>query len=172
GQRREAAEQPRRSRLEQAARLLPGRDQGSRGRCPRRRASVVDSGALPATRARRRSRGRCARRRGSLHSVSLAGLRFRWCQFAALSATELYEMLALRNEVFVVEQRCPYRDLDFRDQQADHLLARDADGTLVGYVRCLPPDAPSEPASFGRVLVATPARRHKLGRALVKQALA
>jgi ElaA protein len=55
-----------------------------------------------------------------------------------LSAAELYEILALRQEVFVVEQNCPYQDCDDKDLDAWHLTGRDENGRLICYTRLLP----------------------------------
>ena len=60
---------------------------------------------------------------------------YAWRGFDQLSTTELYLLLRLRCEVFVVEQRCAYLDIDGRDQEADHLLAWGANDRLSGYLR-------------------------------------
>ena len=61
--------------------------------------------------------------------------------FAALSVDLLHAILKLRVDVFVVEQECPYPEVDGRDPDALHLVARQADGTLVAFARILPPEA-------------------------------
>lgn len=58
--------------------------------------------------------------------------------FAALDAAQLYALLQLRQEVFVVEQNCAYADLDGLDQQGWHMRCLDGD-TVLAYQRCLPP---------------------------------
>ena len=58
--------------------------------------------------------------------------------FAELTATELYTIMQLRNEVFVVEQNCVYQDADDKDLSCYHLCGWD-DATLVAYCRILPP---------------------------------
>jgi ElaA protein len=104
--------------------------------------------------------------------VSMAeGLQFRWRCFDELTRDELYEMLALRQEVLVVEQSSPYADLDFIDQRADHLLVTDG-SALIGYARCFGPFGGKPFASFGRVVVARSRRREALGKELVRRALA
>ncbi|PWC33070.1 GNAT family N-acetyltransferase [Azospirillum sp. TSO35-2] len=99
--------------------------------------------------------------------------------FAALTSRELHDMLQLRSSVFVVEQACPYPDIDGRDPGALHLIATDDRGTIVGCARCLDPemapDAAGEAAgsaSFGRLAVAPSHRGTGLGRALVAESLA
>src|SRR5437762_11825194 len=95
---------------------------------------------------------------------------FRWCRFDELSLSNLYAALALRQDVLVVEQSAPYADLDFVDQQADHLLATVND-KLIGYARCFGPLPDKPSASFGRVVVARSHRRTGLGKELVRRAL-
>ncbi|KAA0597185.1 ElaA protein [Azospirillum lipoferum] len=95
-------------------------------------------------------------------------------EFHTLTLTELHDLLALRSRVFVVEQRCPYPDIDGRDPGALHLIATDADGAIVGCARCLDPegDGPDSPVSFGRLAVDPSQRSTGLGRALVAESLA
>jgi len=98
--------------------------------------------------------------------------------FDALAPLELYELLALRARVFVVEQRCAYQDLDGQDASALHLLGREAPpdgrdgapGALVAYARLFPP-GPDGAARIGRVVSAPAARGQGLGRAACVEAL-
>ena len=78
---------------------------------------------------------------------------FRCKPFYELTAPQLYSIMALRQEVFVVEQNCAYLDADGHDQRAWHLMGRDKNGQLVLYTRLLPLGA-SYPGytSIGRVL--------------------
>ncbi|WP_434618351.1 GNAT family N-acetyltransferase [Azospirillum sp. B2RO_4] len=94
--------------------------------------------------------------------------------FDALSLTDLHDLLALRSRVFVVEQACPYPDIDGRDPGALHLIARDGTGAIVGCARCLEPDGEDAdaPVSFGRLAVDPSQRSTGLGRALVAESLA
>jgi ElaA protein len=96
---------------------------------------------------------------------------FRWYRFDDFSSQELYSMIALRQEILVVEQKSPYSDLDFVDQTASHLLAK-AGTELVAYVRCIPPSDETAFASFGRVVVSKKYRGTGLGRELVQRSLA
>lgn len=98
-------------------------------------------------------------------------MQFRWYRFDELSLREFYAALALRQQVFVVEQSSPYADLDFIDQQADHLLLTDG-AALVGYARCHGPLPGKSRASFGRVVVTGAWRGTGLGKQLVRRALA
>ena len=94
-----------------------------------------------------------------------------WRSFAQLSTAELYSLLRLRCEVFVVEQHCAYPDIDGRDPEADHLLAWDSDGGLSGYLRVFGPDATDASARIGRIVTSPGDRKAGLGRWLVRQAL-
>lgn len=71
--------------------------------------------------------------------------------FEALTPRQLYEILRLRVDVFVVEQQCPYPELDGKDPAALHLFLQDASG-IHAYLRLLPPGLAFETASLGRVV--------------------
>jgi ElaA protein len=91
---------------------------------------------------------------------------------ADLTVEGLYDVLALRNRVFVVEQECCYQDVDGLDlvDGTRHLLARDG-AAVVGYARLLAPYGDG-PARIGRVIVTAEARGQALGRRLMERALA
>jgi ElaA protein len=97
--------------------------------------------------------------------------RYAWHGFAQLSAAELYSLLRLRSEVFVVEQQCIYLDADGRDAEADHLLAWGDGNHLAGCVRVCAPDKAGGPAGLGRVVTAPADRGTGLGRWLVHEGL-
>ena len=100
-------------------------------------------------------------------------LSFQTLPFTELSVDQLYGLLRLRQEVFVVEQTCWYLDADGRDQAALHLLGTDEAGRLAAYARLLPRGVSyPEYASIGRVLTAEFARGRGYGRPLMKAALA
>ena len=90
-----------------------------------------------------------------------------------LSAAQLYQVLALRNAVFVVEQNCPYQDLDGADLSGEnrHLLAI-LDRQLIAYARILAPVTADKPVKIGRVIVCSEARGLSLGNRLMEQAIA
>lgn len=94
-----------------------------------------------------------------------------WRRFEELSLDELYDLLALRAEVFVAEQRSPYLDVDGRDRIALHLLAQGGDEGLAGYLRVLPPPGPRGAARIGRLAAAPHARGQGLARRMMKAAL-
>ena len=91
--------------------------------------------------------------------------------FQDLPLEELYEILQLRNEVFVVEQKCNYLDIDGKDLKSMHLQGR-INGILVCYVRILPPGLSYEEPSIGRVLNSQSVRRQGVGQALMNKAIA
>lgn len=95
-----------------------------------------------------------------------------WRAFEALSARDLHDMLRLRADVFVVEQACAFAEIDGRDPEALHLLARipGSDG-LAGTLRLFAPAA-GAPASIGRVATAAWARGLGLGRTLMREGIA
>src|SRR5947209_3860702 len=93
-----------------------------------------------------------------------------WQRFDVLSVDQLYELLRFRQNIFVVEQRSPYPDLDGLDQGAWHLLLR-LDRRLSGYLRLIPTPGPPLPVRVGRVAVASQLRHRGLGRILMEEAL-
>jgi ElaA protein len=82
--------------------------------------------------------------------------------FKELTTEELYAILQLRTEVFVVEQDCVYQDLDFKDQKALHVLGF-KNKTIVAYTRLFKSGDYFNEASIGRVVVAKKERQHKYG---------
>lgn len=92
--------------------------------------------------------------------------------FNKLTVDELYDLLHLRSEVFVVEQACAYQDLDYSDQKALHVMGRNADGKLVAYTRVFAPGIKYEEASIGRVITSQVARGTGAGRELMEKSIA
>ena len=91
-------------------------------------------------------------------------------KFKELAVEELYDILRLRSEVFVVEQNCVFLDMDNRDRESYHLQGR-AEGKLIAYVRILPPGLAYDEPSIGRV-VSSPLYRGKgAGIELMKTAI-
>jgi len=93
-----------------------------------------------------------------------------WKTFSDLTRDELYEMIHLRQKVFIVEQDCPYLDADFSDQDAFHLLGYDDEG-LISYLRAFPPGIKYEGASLGRIVVDDSKRGEQLGQNLTKEGI-
>ncbi len=100
----------------------------------------------------------------------LRGVTFRSARMPDLDALELYDIMTLRQRVFVVEQKCAYLDADGRDKSALHVLGVDQ-GTLVAYLRILPRGVRFAEPSIGRVCVHEVYRGSGLGRALVREGL-
>ncbi len=88
-----------------------------------------------------------------------------------LSVDQLYNILQLRSEVFVVEQDCVYQDIDLKDQKAYHILGYD-NNNLVAYSRVFKPGDYLKEASIGRVLVKQKDRKYGYGHDLMKESIA
>lgn len=92
--------------------------------------------------------------------------------FYELSHDELYAILALRQEVFIVEQNCPFLDADGKDQIALHLMIFDTDHNLVAYTRLFDKDVYYQGyTSIGRVVTSPKARGGGLGRVLMEKSI-
>ncbi|WP_212001743.1 GNAT family N-acetyltransferase [Chitinophaga sp. HK235] len=92
--------------------------------------------------------------------------------FAELTVDELYDVLRLRSEVFVVEQQCAYQDLDNSDQKALHLMGRNGEGQLLAYTRLFAPGIKYTEASIGRVVTSQLGRGTGVGRQLMEKSIA
>ena len=95
-----------------------------------------------------------------------------WARFAELGVDDLYDALALRSRVFVIEQNCNFQDADGVDRVSWHLLGRDDNGVLQAYLRLVDPGVKYAEPSMGRVITAPEARARGLGRVLVAEGLA
>lgn len=92
-------------------------------------------------------------------------------KFDDLTPAELYAIIRLRNEVFVVEQTCVFQDADNKDQGSWHLMGMDEKNNLLAYTRLLPPGLSYTEASIGRVVTSPAARRTGLGKELMQRSL-
>jgi len=107
----------------------------------------------------------------------LSQLEWRWKRFDDLTTAEVYDMLAARSAVFVVEQNCVYGDIDGLDVDAWHLFAYgegEKRPALAGYLRVLLPGCPDESEKdvrIGRVLTTANFRGMKLGNAMLERAI-
>jgi len=90
--------------------------------------------------------------------------------FTELTVIELYEIMKLRSEVFVVEQNCVYLDADDKDALIYHLFTLQ-NGIVAAYARLIPPDLSFKEASIGRVLSAPSQRKKGLGILLMQEAI-
>ena len=91
-------------------------------------------------------------------------------KFHDLGKLELYKIMQLRIEVFVVEQHCPYQDLDGLDEVGTHLWLEE-DNEVVSYLRINPPKTRFDEVSFGRIVTKQSARKKGLSEAIILKAL-
>lgn len=98
-------------------------------------------------------------------------INFTWCPFSELTVEQLYAMLMLRADVFVVDQNCAYLDPDGKDFFALHLLGM-KNNTLIAYIRLFPPKDDQKEIIFGRVVIAKSMRRKGHGKKLMQELLA
>ncbi len=91
-------------------------------------------------------------------------------KFKELKVEELYEILRIRNTVFVIEQQCIYQDVDDKDKNAYHLFAME-NGKVVAYLRILGKGISYREVSIGRVLTNNNYRGKGLGKELMLKAI-
>lgn len=91
--------------------------------------------------------------------------------FNQLTTEELYQILRLRSEVFVVEQDCVYQDVDNKDQKALHIIGT-KNGEIVAYTRIFKPRDYFDNVSIGRVVVSQDQRKYGLGKQIMQASLA
>ncbi len=93
-------------------------------------------------------------------------------KFSQLTTEQLYEIMKFRVDIFVVEQKCAYPELDDKDQHEDtlHILGIDED-KLVAYARLLPPNVSYPDASIGRFAVDSSMRHQGIGSQLLEQCI-
>ena len=87
--------------------------------------------------------------------------------FAHITKDDLYDCLALRTEVFVLEQDCPYQEIDGKDRQSWHIWSRGEEGVVSSYARILEAGVSYPEVSIGRVVVHQGHRGMQLGRELM-----
>lgn len=92
-------------------------------------------------------------------------------RFDELGAAELYDILELRQRVFVIEQSSIFRELDNLDQAGLHVFRRGSDGRLCAYLRVLPPGVGFAEGSLGRIVIAVEQRGTGLGLELMRAGL-
>ncbi len=98
-------------------------------------------------------------------------IRYNWHRWDELTADLLYEILELRQDVFIVEQKCAYKDMDGYDRKGLHLTGRDEDGNLVAYLRLLPPGTKFAQPSIGRIVTSAKIRGTGVGRELTLEGI-
>ena len=97
-------------------------------------------------------------------------LNFIWRSFNSISKDELYDVLSLRQRVFIIEQDCFYEDLDYSDQDANHLLLYQ-DNKLIGYSRVFPPGIKYDAASIGRIVTDLDYRGKGYGKSITHESI-
>ena len=90
--------------------------------------------------------------------------------FKELSGTELYNLMRVRQEVFIVEQNCPYLDADGKDIYCQHLIGY-VDGEVAAYARIVPPHVSYNEPSIGRVITTAKYRTGGYGKLLMQKAI-
>ena len=102
----------------------------------------------------------------------MAQIQWHWHTFTELSHATLYDILKLRQDVFILEQQCFYPDMDSQDQAALHLTGH-ADGKLVAYIRLLSKQKLGQPIiTISRVIVASDLRGTGTGNDMMRMTLA
>ena len=96
--------------------------------------------------------------------------RFIWHSFDSISKEQLYDVLSLRQRVFIIEQDCFYEDLDYSDQKANHLLLY-KDNKLIGYSRVFAPGIKYDAASIGRIVTDLGFRGKGYGKDITQEAI-
>ena len=92
-------------------------------------------------------------------------------EYKDLSLDEFYDILQLRIDVFIVEQNCPYPELDGKDKSAFHFFCRNKNAKIIAYTRIFKPGAYYTEAAFGRVVVHPDFRNQKLGYVLLDKTI-
>ena len=95
---------------------------------------------------------------------------FIWRNFNSISKDELYDVLSLRQRVFIIEQDCFYEDLDYSDQDANHLLLY-KDNKLIAYSRVFPPGIKYDAASIGRIVTDLDYRGKGYGKIITQESI-
>ena len=93
-----------------------------------------------------------------------------WQSFESLTKNQLYDILNLRQKVFIIEQDCFYEDIDYFDQKAHHLLVY-CKKSLIGYARVFPPGIKYESSSIGRIVVDKKYRGESFGKKITQEAI-
>jgi ElaA protein len=91
--------------------------------------------------------------------------------FKDLSVDEYFEILFLRSEIFIIEQNCPYMDVDEKDRKAFHLFGRNEAGKVIAVTRILPKGVSYAEMSIGRVALKKEYRRTGIGDELMQESI-
>lgn len=91
--------------------------------------------------------------------------------FDEFTPHHLYDILKLRQDIFIIEQSCIYDDIDGLDEKSHHLLLHYSDGTVIGYLRIVPPAIKFKEYSLGRIVIDKNHRNQGLGRKLIEKGI-
>ena len=91
--------------------------------------------------------------------------------FDDFTPRHLYDVLKLRQDIFIIEQDCIYDDIDGLDDKSEHILLHRVDGEIIGYLRIVPPDIKFREHSLGRIVVKKGFRGRGLGKKLVEKGI-
>jgi len=107
-------------------------------------------------------------------NIPASMIKWKWCSFDEMPASELYSVLKLRQEIFIVEQKCIYQDCDGLDKKAWHLMGLISNGTqeeLGAYLRVIFPGSKKKYPAIGRLLIHEKMRKNGIGRKLLNQGI-
>jgi ElaA protein len=97
--------------------------------------------------------------------------KWKFCSYDDLTKKELHQLIILRQNVFIVEQNCPYQDADKKDFNSHHLMGYDQNNQLIAYLRIVGPGVSYKEVSLGRILTHISYRGTGLGKVTVKMGL-
>jgi ElaA protein len=97
--------------------------------------------------------------------------KWKFCSYDDLTKKELHQLIILRQNVFIVEQNCPYQDADKKDFNSHHLMGYDQNNKLIAYLRIVGPGVSYKEVSLGRILTHINYRGTGLGKETVKMGL-
>ena len=97
-------------------------------------------------------------------------MKWRLKKFSELTNEEVYKILQLRNEIFILEQSCPYLDCDGKDEESYHLFASDNEN-IIAYLRIIKKGIICDDTAIGRVCVDKKYRKNNLGREMLLRAI-
>ena len=104
----------------------------------------------------------------SIKEEKISSFTWEWADFSQLSKVQIYNILSLRQEIFIVEQECWYQDADGKDSSAHH-LSLSYEKKLIGYLRLLKPGAAYPEPSIGRIVIRQEYRSLGLGKVLINE---
>ena len=98
-------------------------------------------------------------------------MKWHCAKFGDLTPQDIHDLYQARVAVFVLEQKCPFQDVDGADPECWHLIGRGPDGTVHAYSRLVPPGVKYAEPSIGRVLTTAAARRTGAGMDLMRESI-